>query len=92
MILNPVLAVLMIWVSNDGSSYFVLNKLRNQEIILTRIFHSDTLDVGTTLVKLVVFLILQRFAPSLHSTNSIRNHFISLLLLPLMFCTFVLFT
>lgn len=54
MILNPVLGVLMIWVSNDGSYYFVLNKLRNQETILTRIFHSDTgtqMDVGTTLVK-----------------------------------------
>lgn len=62
MILNPVFSVLMIWVCNDGSSYF--NKLLNQEIILTRIFHSDTqtrIDVGTTLIKLAVFLILQRF-------------------------------
>lgn len=32
----------MIWVSNDGCYYFVLHKLCNQEIVLTRIFHSDT--------------------------------------------------
>lgn len=60
-VLNPVLGVFMISVSNDFSN-FVLNKLHNQEIVLTRILHSDTgtqRDVGTTLVKLAVFLILQ---------------------------------
>lgn len=60
MVLNPVLGVLMISVSIDFSN-FVLNKLHNQEIVFTRIFHSNTgtqRDVGTTLVKLPVFLIL----------------------------------
>lgn len=39
MVLNPVLSVLMVSVSNEFSN-FVLNKLHNQEIVLTRIFHS----------------------------------------------------
>lgn len=83
----------MIWVSNDGCYYFVLNKLCNQEIVLTRIFHSDTgmlngcwnntgqISGVFTFTKILHQVYIQQLASEVTLTT-----------VTLIFCTFVLFT